>query len=160
MHRNRTRIGATLAVAAAAAALLAGCGSSHPGATAAPAAPATSAPAIARPLNPVTILRQAGFKPDPGQVYGTTVINGDLSASSTVKDASGNDLESVNVYTSANQANYQEALSTPTPSDTMGVVAIPSKLAVVVINIYQPGASPTPQQIAARMHGQVVQPQA
>lgn len=147
-------------VLCAAAGTLAACGSSgssaSSGTSSAPAG--TSAPATAgqAAANPVTILKQTGVTPDPGTVYGDHDAFGDRMTSGSFPGG-----ESVTVYTSYTQADFQAEQARPPVDDSHGVVVIPGKLAVIVVDAGgQPSGwgGPTPAQIASRVHGTALPP--
>jgi hypothetical protein len=144
-----------IAAAAAAAIALSACGASA-ASSPAPAAPASPAPAAAStaPANPVPILRQAGFTPKAGETHGIDWIGG-LEA-----ETADNAPVQVAVYTTGDQATFDQEQTTNTPSDNTGVVTIPSKLATILI---QTGDASNAQEIAAqvaqRVHGLLIAPQ-
>jgi hypothetical protein len=167
---RNTRISAAIAAGAAAVSIvtLAGCGSSAP----APSAPggssnpvATAPAQAAHPVNPVPILRQAGFTPDKGEVYGHAWIGG-LEAEATVRDAHGQNTENITVYTTGDQASFDQEQAQNTPGDDLGVVTIPGKLTTILVQTYPDDITPpqpaqkTATQIAQRVHGLVIEPQA
>jgi hypothetical protein len=143
---KRIRAKATIAVAVTAAAggiLLTGCGSRQSAA------------------DPVPILRQAGAVtsdsggaiPDPfgGSDICINLINGCFRG--LTEQFPGPNGAQVNVDTFSNQGNYESEIQNPvwgTP-----VVVIPGKLAVIEL-LTGTGTSPSPDQIAARVNGQVV----
>jgi hypothetical protein len=155
------------------AASLAACGSaaaSSPASSSAPPSVGQSAPAPVAtqpvtPANPVPILRQAGVPVPPGTVNGDHDVSGDRMA--TGQWPTG---ESVTVYTSADQTAFAAEQANVQPDDSTGVILIPGKYAVIVVNGSSgivPGQSTpsspwaggeTPAQVAARVHGQLVQP--
>jgi hypothetical protein len=122
----------TIGLAAASLAAIAGltaCGSSAPVGQAAPKLPATSAPA-AGAVNPVTIVKQAGATPPAGAVNGDHDIQGDRMADGEYLGG-----ESMTVYSSQDQAAYQDQLTrNGQPDDGTAIITIPSKLTVVFVN--------------------------
>jgi hypothetical protein len=167
---RKTRISVAIAAAAAAASIitLVGCGSAAPASAASEggSAPVATAPApVARPLDPVPILRQAGFKPDKGEVYEHAWAAG-LEAEATINNANGNAIELISVYTSADDSAFQQGPQ-PVPGDDLGVVIIPAKRAEILVETYsdvnsgapaQP-AQPIAAQVALKVHGLVIEPQ-
>ena len=161
MRNSRRTILAASAVAAAA--LIAGCGSqAAPGTTITPKA-AASAPAPARPANPVVIVRQAGATPAPGAVYGKTWVNGlsaDGSFSKPYHDTY--DYESVTVFTLNPGMTGEEAAAQigAVSSDSQSVIIGPDWYMYVspVNSGDRPSWPVSPRVIAARVGGTVLTP--
>jgi hypothetical protein len=155
---NRTRI-AALAVAVLA---LAGCGgTAATTGTGSPAATAASAPqqAGSEPggfpssavANPVPILKMTGVPVPAGVVNGTIGIDANRVAGASFPGPSG---ETVWVFTypSAAYRDYRLAHPLTPPSDGQYKIRGPGASIVTVDR--SPGfTGPTPQQIAARVHG-------
>jgi hypothetical protein len=152
---TRRRVAAALAAAAAVAAL-AGCGTAATSHTTTTPPPAAAAPAAT--ANPVTLIRQGGATPTPGERYGTTVADG-LSADGTY--AGG---ERITLYT------LPAGLTGPQAAAQVGVTSSDSQTVITGPNWYAfiyPAQDPatdapsypvTPAAIAAHLHGTVLSP--
>jgi hypothetical protein len=124
------------ATLAGAAALGLGLGLTACGSATQPAAasnPAASSPAAAQP-DALAILRQTGATPDPGTTSGEHDAYGNLMATGSLPGGA-----SASVHTSASQAAFSaeksSAVGAYTGSDfTAGVVAIPAKWTVIIVN--------------------------
>jgi len=120
--------------------------------------PAASSPAAAQP-DALAILRQTGATPDPGTTSGKYDAYGNLMATGSLPGGA-----SASVHTSASQAAFSaeksSAVGAYTGSDfTAGVVAIPAKWTVIIVNSGSSGTwakGVAPAQIAARVHGTVL----
>lgn len=142
-------LAAVLVVSAAVA--LSGCSSS-------PAAPPPAAPVAAAPVaaNPVTLLTQAGATPDPGEVTGSTDVEGDRYATGSFPGGEG---ITVDTFTSP-AAQSADLARNGIPGDAhafiTGHLANYYVTAVDGPNGYT--FSVTPAQIAVRTGGKVVSP--
>lgn len=158
---NRTRI-AALAITALA---LAGCGgtAATTGASA-PAPAAASAPQAgnqpggfppASVANPVPILRLTGVPIPASEVNGTIGVDADRVATASFPGASG---ETVWVFTYPSVAyrDYRLAHRLSPPSDGETAIRGPGASIVIVDANGTMTSGPSPQQIAARVHGTVL----
>ena len=153
----RMSLKTTLAAAAAALAIT-GCG----------AATAASGTSPAQPVNPVTVVRQAGATPSPGEVYGSRDVEGNLYASGSIPgpDCTGACGELVTVYTVMPGQTVQQLMAGPpalVPSDSQAVITTPDAIVLVTpVDVLTGAGGLTyfvpPAVIAARVHGTVVEP--
>lgn len=139
-------------------------GSSAPAASSiTPAAPAAS-PA-GHPANPVTIVRETGATVAPGEVYGSTTVQGWLSADGSYPGTgTDGDTERVDVYTLPPGLSGRQAIA------ELGVTSSDSQVLIAGSDFYMfvyPAQDMTtgvstwpvsPSVIATRVHGQVVAP--
>ena len=152
MNGRRHRIKAAAGVAALG--ILAGCAAS--GTT--QAAPATPAATAAHPANPVTVLRETGATPDPGEVYGHAGAENDQVAHGTF---SGGEEVWVFTYDSAGHRSYWIAHPVSGPQDGETDILGPDvSLIIVDAASLTAAGGPAPAQIAARVHGTVLAAQA
>ena len=97
-------------------------------------------------------------------MYGHAWIAG-LQAEATVTDAHGGMTEIISVATTGSQSDFEYAQSVNTPADDLGIVTIPDKRAVILVETYPDTVAPpqpaqkTAVQIAQRVHGLVIEPQ-
>lgn len=153
----RMSLKTTLAAAAAALAIT-GCG----------AATAASGTSPAQPVNPVTVVRQAGATPSPGEVYGSRDVEGNLYASGSIPgpNCTGACGEIVTVYSlNPGQTAQQFIAASPTwtSSDSGMVITTPvAVISVTPVDVLTGAGGLTyfvsPAAIAARVHGTVVEP--
>jgi hypothetical protein len=121
------------------------------------ASPAPSqSPSVAQAVNPVDIVQQAGATPAPGSAVGTHDINGNRMADGTFGGQYG---EQITVYTSADDAAFQQSQDTVGQSDDAhAVITIPAKRAVIMLTatIGDNGGyvwTVSPEQVAKRVGG-------
>jgi hypothetical protein len=158
-----------------AALALAGCGtaastSSSPAASTATAATAEPSGTVLSPANPVTnpvtIVRETGATPAPGEVYGSTTADGWLSADGSFSSGgqSYGNYERITLYTLPAGLTGQQAIA------QVGVTSSDSQVLVAGGSFYMfvyPAQNPQtdvttypvpPAVIAARVHGTVIEP--
>jgi hypothetical protein len=145
----------TAAVAIGAAMLIAGCGASAAPARPTAAHTAQAAPAApALPANPVTVVQATGAAPDAGEQYGHSGVEDDQVAHGMFPGG-----EEVWVFTYATAAlrAYWVAHPALPPQDGETDILGPaiSLIFVDAASAADPGG-PSPQQIAARVHGTVL----
>ena len=116
-------------VLALASALVA-CGSSSPTTSSVSGSAVSSsaaAPAAAKPANPVTVVRETGATVQPGEVYGSTTVDGWLSADGSFSASGRPDaqFERVTLYTLPPGITGQQAIAQvgATSSDSQVLVA-------------------------------------
>jgi len=156
--------------ALALAGVLAACSSSSSSSTGSATTAGSSAPrpsavtSQAAPANPLTIVREAGATVQPGEVYGSSTVQGWLGDGSFSKSGQPDDTyERVTVYTiPPGETGAQAFASTGfSSSDSQIVVTGPTFYMYVYPLQNDEGDSVfsvSPATIAARVHGTVLQP--
>jgi len=141
---------------------LAGCGGSASAAHG--TAPAAAQQADSQPggfppaavANPVPVLRMTGVPVPAGEVNGTPGLDADRVASASFPGPFG---ETVWVFTypSAAYRDYRLARPLTPPADGVTAIRGPGASVILVDTSGMPDATgPSPQQVAARVHGTVV----
>jgi hypothetical protein len=119
-------------------------------------ASSASAPAVTGlvPANPVPLLRATGATPDPGEILGSTDVEGDRYASGSYPDG-----ETISVYTFASTADQAADLArNDIPSDAHAIITTPlvDYYVTAVDGVDGYTFTVTPAQIAARVKGKLV----
>lgn len=117
---------------------------------------------MAAPANPVTIVRQAGATPTPGEKHGKTSADGWLYADGSFTNVKDNYNETLMVYTLPAGLTGQQAIAQvgQSTSDSQTLIAGPDFF--LYLYPYQGGSTGassypvSPATVAARVHGTVI----